>query len=40
MIKKLRKKILETSYKAKACHIGSALSCVEIILAIDKVKKK
>lgn len=40
MIKKLRKKILEISYKAKACHIGSALSCVEIILAIDKVKKK
>jgi transketolase len=35
----LRHKILETSYKAKACHIGSALSCVEILDAIYETKK-
>lgn len=34
----IRKSILENSYLAKACHIGSALSCVEILLAIDEVK--
>lgn len=32
--KKLRREILEASYKAKACHIGSALSCVDIIWEI------
>jgi transketolase N-terminal domain/subunit len=35
----LRDKILETSYKAGACHIGSALSCVEILEAIYETKK-
>lgn len=34
----LRKKILEMSYKAKACHIGSSLSCVEIILALSELR--
>lgn len=36
----LRKKILEISYKVKACHIGSALSCVEILKAIYETKKE
>ncbi len=35
----IRHKILETSYKAGACHIGSALSCVEILEAIYETKK-
>lgn len=30
----IRKLIIETAYKSKASHIGSALSCVEIIQAI------
>ena len=30
----LRQKIIKVSYKANACHIGSALSCVEIIQSI------
>lgn len=34
----LRKKIIISSYEAGACHIGSALSCVEIIEAIYSVK--
>lgn len=34
----LRKKILEVSYKAHACHIGSALSCLEALQAILEVK--
>ena len=29
--KEIRRKILAISYKAGACHIGSALSCVEIL---------
>jgi transketolase len=29
--KKLRRAIIESSFLAKACHIGSALSCVDII---------
>jgi transketolase len=33
----LREKIIRASHKAKACHIGSALSCVEIIEAIAEV---
>jgi transketolase len=33
-----RKRIIEASYKAGACHIGSALSCVEIIEALSRVK--
>lgn len=36
----IRHKILETSYRAKACHIGSALSCVEILDAIYETKKE
>jgi len=39
--KKLRREILKTSYLAGACHIGSSLSCVEILLGIlRKMKKK
>jgi transketolase len=34
----IRAKIIEASYKANACHIGSALSCAEIIEAIHSVK--
>lgn len=33
--KKIRNDILDYSYKAGACHIGSSLSCVEILMAID-----
>lgn len=36
----LRKRIIDASYKAHACHIGSALSCVEILEAIYEVKSK
>ena len=36
----LRKDILKASYEAGACHIGSALSCVEILLEIFKKKKE
>jgi transketolase len=39
-VDKLRKKIIEASFKSGACHIGSALSCVEILQAIFKVKKR
>lgn len=35
----LRRNILEKSYLAGACHLGSALSCVEILLALEEVKK-
>lgn len=35
----LREKILKSSFKAGACHIGSALSCVEIVESIYEVKK-
>lgn len=39
--KEIRKTILTASYKSKACHIGSALSCVEILVDIyfNKLKK-
>lgn len=37
---KLRKSILKNSFLAGACHLGSALSCVEILLAIDRVKRQ
>ena len=41
MTDKLRKSILKASYDAHACHIGSALSCVEIVRYIfSKMKKK
>lgn len=36
--KELRKKILQMSHDAGACHIGSSLSCVEICLAMDKME--
>jgi transketolase N-terminal domain/subunit len=32
----LKAKILEVSYKAGACHIGSALSCAEIVEKLNK----
>lgn len=32
--KKIRRIIIKASYEAHACHIGSALSCVEILLDI------
>lgn len=38
--KKIRKLILEASYEAHACHIGSALSCVEILIEIFNKKKE
>ena len=38
--KEARMKILRVSYKAGACHIGSALSCVEILEEIYRKKKK
>ena len=39
--KKIRQNILKASFKAKACHIGSALSCVEILVALyAKILKK
>lgn len=37
---KLRKKILTASYKAGACHIGSALSCIDIIKDIHQKMRK
>jgi len=39
-IKNIRRKILTDSFKAGACHIGSALSCVEIVLALDNITKE
>lgn len=38
--RKIRKRILKDSYKAGACHIGSALSCVEILLAMFEVGRE
>jgi len=32
--KQIRRDVLETSYRAGACHIGSALSCVEILAVL------
>lgn len=40
MSSNLRKKIIESSFSSKACHIGSALSCVEIIDSIYSIKKE
>jgi transketolase len=36
----IRQKIIDVSYKAGACHIGSALSCVGIIEEIFNKKRK
>lgn len=39
--KKIRQDILTMSFKARACHIGSALSCVEILAVLySKILKK
>jgi transketolase len=40
LAKYIRKKILKMSHDAKACHIGSALSCVEIAMAMTGNKGK
>ena len=37
--KGLRKKILQASFQAGACHIGSALSCVDIVEDIFRKKR-
>ncbi len=34
LAKKIRKNILKASLEANACHVGSALSCVEILVAL------
>jgi transketolase len=39
-ISDIRSKIIEVSYRAGACHIGSSLSCIDIIIDIYKKKKK
>ena len=31
-VAEIRRQVLQSSYEAKACHIGSALSCVEILV--------
>lgn len=36
----LREKILRTSFLSGACHIGSALSCADIVEVVYDVKKK
>ena len=41
MERTLRKRILEASYEANACHISSALSCIDILISLYfKVLKK
>lgn len=37
---KIRRLILQASYDAHACHIGSSLSCVEILIEIFEKKKE
>lgn len=39
--RRVRNSILENSYKVQACHIGSALSCVEILVDVywNRLKK-
>lgn len=37
--KELRRDIINASYEAKACHIGSALSCVDILIDLFYNKK-
>jgi transketolase len=40
-LKKIRKEIIKISYQTKSAHLGSSLSCVEILFAIfEKIKKK
>jgi transketolase len=38
--RELRKDIIEVSYRAGACHIGSALSCIDILVDIYKKMRK
>jgi len=41
LAKKIRQNILKASFEANACHIGSALSCVEILVSLYfKILKK
>ena len=40
LARKIRRHIIEASYKAGACHIGSAMSCVEILISIDRQMKR
>ncbi len=41
LAKVIRQNILKASFETKACHIGSALSCVEILVALYfKILKK
>ncbi len=40
LAKKLRRTILQASYESHACHIGSALSCVEILIEIFEKKRE
>ncbi len=41
LAKVIRQNILKASFEAGACHIGSALSCVEILIALySKILKK
>lgn len=40
IIKKLRRKIIEISYKRKSAHLGSSLSCLEILFACFLENKK
>ena len=32
--KKIRKRVVELLYKHKACHLGSCMSCIEILVAL------
>ena len=34
LAKKIREKVIELLYKHKACHLGSCMSCVEILVAL------
>ena len=38
--KKLRKRVIETSYKAKIPHVGSCLSCMELLVYLYWVEMK
>ncbi len=40
IVKRIKKSIITSSYKARACHIGSALSCVEILVYLFYCKMK
>ena len=38
--KKLRKRVIETSYRAKIPHVGSCLSCMELLVYLYWVEMK